>query len=282
VQNTRNTGLPFRRPNAGPLRLVVADLAGTVLDYGSCAPAGAFVRVFDRHGVRVTETQARGPMGLDKKEHLRALMRLPSVAEAWEEATGRRPAAGDVETLYVEFEPLQQAAAAGTSDLIPGVTETVGLLRERGIAVAVTTGYSQPIASVVLAEARRQGFVPDAAFCAGDVPQGRPAPWMAFRCMMELGVYPAHAAVKVGDTEIDIEAGRNAGMWTVGVTKTGNMLGLGLEAAQSLSSEELSQRLGEAERRLTGAGAHYVVESFAEMPGVVDDINRRFPRGERP
>lgn len=72
----------------------------------------------------------------------------------------------------------------------PGVTEAVEELRQRRIRVAVNTGYNREMLEIVLARAAEGGFVPDAATCAADVPKGRPAPWMVFRLMEILNVYP--------------------------------------------------------------------------------------------
>ncbi|MCS5617982.1 MAG: hypothetical protein O3C39_01615 [Planctomycetota bacterium] len=63
------------------IRLVVADLAGTTIDFGSRAPAGVFVSLFQRHGVAITDADARGPMGTAKRDHIAALAALPRTAE---------------------------------------------------------------------------------------------------------------------------------------------------------------------------------------------------------
>ena len=62
------------------LSAVVFDWAGTLVDFGSCAPMGAFVRLFAEFGVSVSIAQARGPMGLAKRDHIATLCRLPEVA----------------------------------------------------------------------------------------------------------------------------------------------------------------------------------------------------------
>ena len=67
----------------GPLKAVILDWAGTVVDYGSCAPAGVFVEVFARHAVPITMQQARAPMGSEKRAHIAAVAAMPEVAEAW-------------------------------------------------------------------------------------------------------------------------------------------------------------------------------------------------------
>ena len=62
------------------IRAVVLDWAGTTQDYGSQAPVGAFIEVFARNGVTITIAQARGPMGIYKLDHIRAIAAFPDVA----------------------------------------------------------------------------------------------------------------------------------------------------------------------------------------------------------
>src|SRR5206468_1552925 len=77
-------------PNAAlDIRLVILDWAGTTIDFGSRAPLTAFVRTFAQHGVTVTTAEARGPMGLPKRDHLRTMLQMPGVARRWREALGR-------------------------------------------------------------------------------------------------------------------------------------------------------------------------------------------------
>jgi phosphonoacetaldehyde hydrolase len=90
------------------------------------------------------------------------------------------------------------------------------------------------------------------------------------------------AFVKMGDTVPDIEEGLNAGMWTIGLTKSGNGLGLTREEADSLAPDVLAARLGAIEKSLRRAGAHYVVETIADTPPLLDEIAARLQQGERP
>jgi len=260
---------------AGPVKAVISDLAGTTVDFGSCAPAGAFVELFRRHGIEATTVDARGPMGVHKKDHIQAMLQMSHIAEQWSQVHGRAWSQDDLENLYQEFIPMQLAVLPRYGDVIPGVVETVAALRDRGIPVAVNTGYNREMLEVVLEKAREGGFVPDTASCGGDVPKGRPAPWMIFRLMEELDVFPSQAAVKVGDTIADIEAGLNAGVWTVGVVKTGNLVGLSQDEFEALPPEKAMAIVAEATQKFKDAQAHYVIDSFADLPVVIEDIERR-------
>ncbi len=264
------------------IRLVVFDWAGTAVDHGSCAPVAPFVAAFARHGVAVSPAEARGPMGLHKRDHVRELFRLPAVAARWAAAHGRDWAEDDVEAVYQAFSPLQLEVLAGHAEPIPGVPAAVAELRRRGVAVGGTTGYFRAAAERVAEAARRRGYAPDVSVCPDDVPAGRPAPWMIFRVMEATGVFPPAAVVKVGDTAPDVGEGRNAGAWSVGVTHTGSDVGCTAAEFAALPERDRADRVAAAGRRLLAAGAHALIPSAADVPALVDELNVRLRRGERP
>ncbi len=267
---------------ATEIKLVVLDWAGTTIDYGCLAPTGAFVAAFAARGVAVTTADARGPMGTHKKDHIRAMLRAAGVAAGWRAAAGRDWTEADVEDLYRDVTPRQLAAAERHSALVPGVVELARTLRAAGVKIAGTTGYFRAAADAVLAAAARQGYAPDFNICADEVPAGRPAPWMIFRCMEALGVYPPAAVVKVGDTVVDVEDGRNGGCWSVGVIDSGSEMGLSADAFAALAEDEKEARRAAIGNRFFGAGAHAVIDSLAELPALVAEFATCLGRGERP
>jgi phosphonoacetaldehyde hydrolase len=273
----------YQRSYRGPIKLVVFDWAGTTIDHGCHAPAVVFTEVFRRYGVEITVEQARAPMGLKKIDHIRAIAQMPAVAEEWERVRGHPPTEEDVVEMAEEhFYPLQLACIADYCDLIPGTLKTVAALRARGIRIGSTTGYFREALEVCVREGKKRDYAPDAAVCASDVPAGRPAPWMLYRNMEELGIYPPEAVIKVGDTKPDVTAGLNAGVWTVAVAKTGNEVGLTEAQLAALSPDEVAKKVEAASQGLAGAGAHYVVESIADLLPLVDRIEDRLRAGERP
>jgi len=136
--------------------------------------------------------------------------------------------------------------------------------------------------NVLAAEAKRRGYSPDATVCATQVPAGRPHPYMCLQNAILLQTYPVEAFVKIGDTLPDIEEGLNAGMWTIGLAKTGNELGMTEEQVAAADREVLQARLARAYQRMSQSGAHYVVDGIADVMPAMDDINRRLALGERP
>lgn len=264
------------------LRAVVLDWAGTAVDYGSLAPVAALCRVFAANGVEITTNEAREHMGVLKKDQIRSICSGARVNAVWRERHGRAPDEADVERLFTEFIPRQTEILAGYSAPIPGVCETVERWKTAGLRIGSTTGYTRELLEVVREAAARQGYSPDASVTPEEAGGGRPRPFMCYRNAMLLDVYPLSACVKIGDTPSDIAEGRNAGMWTIGITRTGNEVGLAREDLEALPAAEQRRLEDRAMGRLTDAGAHYCAASVADCDSLLADIERRVAAGERP
>lgn len=272
----------YHREYRGPIQAVILDWAGTTQDHGVYAPAIVFIDVFRQYDVEITMAEARAPMGLFKLDHIRAISKTPSVAEKWRAAHGHDCTEEDVQAMFADFQPMQVAAMTRYATLIPGTVEVVNEMKRRGYRTGSTTGFMRAAADVALAEAARQGYVPDSTVCADEVPAGRPEPWMVLRNLENLRVFPPAAAVKIGDTKIDIDEGLNAGTWTIGLSRSGNYVGLTEVEFFALAAEERRELVAKADDLLRRQGAHYVVETIADVIPCLDDIEARLASGDRP
>lgn len=252
------------------------------MDYGCYAPAVVFVDVYQRQGVPITMEEAREPMGAHKRVHIASIARIPAVAERWRAKHGRDVTEADIDRMFADFIPRQLACLADYADLIPGTLEAVAAFRARGLKIGSTSGYLVEMMDLLLREAKKRGYEPDSSVCAGQVPFGRPEPWMCLENAKNLRVFPMEAIVKVGDTLPDVLEGLHAGMWTIGLAKTGNEMGLNQQEIERLPRAEYDAKLAHAYERLRGVGAHYVVDSIADVPPILDQIDARLARGERP
>ncbi|MDE1996596.1 MAG: phosphonoacetaldehyde hydrolase, partial [Rhizobiaceae bacterium] len=179
------------------LRAVIFDWAGTTIDFGSFAPMGVFVEAFARFGINVTIAEAREPMGRPKWDHIDAMLRQPRIRDAWAQHHGQPPSGKDVDAVYEVFVPMNEDVVHKFAELVPGTVDVVNALRQRGLKIGSTTGYTRSIMERVLPLAKAQGYEVDNLVCAGDLPQGRPTPMNMYKCFLDLGVWPALAVVKV-------------------------------------------------------------------------------------
>jgi phosphonoacetaldehyde hydrolase len=266
----------------GQLRAVIFDWAGTTVDFGSRAPMGAFVEIFARFGVTIAIAEARKPMGLPKRDHIAALMADEAIAARWRKAHGAPPSEADIDAVYAQFIPLNASVVADYADLIPGLLPVVATLRDAGLKIGSTTGYTRDIMAKLTPVAAEAGYRPDNLVCAGDLAAGRPTPLMMYRCFADLGVYPPWRVVKVDDTEPGIAEAAAAGVWAVGVTLSGNGCGLTQAELAALSPDNRAAIREDVAAGLTRAGAQATIDTVADLLPALAAIAARIRAGERP
>jgi len=273
----------YQRRYAGPVQAVIFDWAGTLVDFGSFAPTRVLIDAFSEVGIDVTLAQAREPMGLAKWDHIAALGRQPAIDAQWRARFGRAMAAADVDAVYARFMPMQIAHVARFSAAIPGAAELLQTLKEGGVRSGSCSGYPRAVMAQLLPHAAAQGVAPEHAVAADDFAAGgRPGPWMALANVIALGVADVRACVKVDDTVPGIEEGLAAGMWTVGVALSGNLAGLTHDESLRLTVAQRAEVRARAAAVLHAAGAHFVVDTVADLPQVLADIDARLAQGEAP
>jgi len=221
-------------------------------------------------------------MGLAKRDHIRRLLQEPEVVAWWQELYGRPGNESDVDDLYEDFVPLHLACLLDHAKVIDGVLPVVDTLRSNGVRLAGTTGYTRTMLQELERATREQGFVLEQSLCPEDVGAGRPYPFMCYQLAVNLRVAPLSACVKVGDTFSDIQEGHNAGMWTVGVLRTGNLVGLSQQDWDALPAPEKTAVLRRAEVAIQEHRPHFVVESVADLLPALEQIASRIAKGECP
>ncbi len=253
-------------------KAAVFDWAGTMIDFGSFAPMGAFVEVFRRFGITASMADARGPMGLPKREHIRAMLAAPHLAAQWQEAHGSPPDEAAIDAVYAAFVPLNEAIVADYATLVPGALETVAFLRGRGMKIGSTTGYTRSIMERVLPVAAAQGYAPDNLVCADDLPEGRPGPLGMYQCFIDLRAYPPQSVLKVDDTAPGIMEGVAAGCVTVGLALSGNEAGLTPDELAALPEAGRAALRARVTAILKAAGADHVIDSVADLPALIERL----------
>jgi phosphonoacetaldehyde hydrolase len=264
------------------IKAVVFDWSGTLVDFGCMAPVAVFVKVFREYGVKLDLKTARRPMGLAKIDHLRTLLTYPEVTTQWLSVHGDFPAETMIMDMFRLAEELMSETVIRNAIPIAGAAGLMDFLRQKKIKTGSTTGYSENIMRALLHESSIQEVLPDCVVTASDIPQGRPKPWMCFLNAQLLDVYPLHQMIKIGDTEADMAEGTNAGMWTIGLTLSGNEAGMTPQEYENQSPELLEQMHTRLTMKLSKAGAHYTARGLWDCGRALEDINRRISMGERP
>ena len=274
----------YTRSYRGTVKALILDWSGTTADAYVLAPAVVFVDVFKKHGVEISMAEARGPMGLRKDLHIKALTEVPEIRERWKSVHGSYPGQAEVEAMFADFVPMQLDCLRQYTKLLPGVAETTQAFQRQGIKIGSSTGFTRAMVDILEADAKQQGYVPDASVAGDEVINGaRPKPFMVYKNLDLLDVSPIQSVVKVDDTVSGVGEALEAGCWGVGIARYSNYMDIdSFEHEASLAVSEMERRLGSSRETLRKAGAHYVIDTFEQLSAVVEDVDMRLARGEKP
>lgn len=253
---------------------IIFDWAGTAVDFGCFAPVQVFVKIFEDEGIDVTIEEAREPMGMLKRDHIKAMLKMERIATEWKKEKGSTHTEADIDRMYDNFEQALMKTLNQYTDPIPNVVEVVNQLKDEGYKIGSTTGYTRSMMDVVILEAKNKGYSVDHVVTAEDVGHyGRPYPYMIFENMRTLEIESVKNLVKVGDTASDMEEAINAGVTAIGVIKGSSIVGLDEEEWDALTNDEKNEYIQKAKEKFLKHGATHVIEDITELPNLINGLN---------
>lgn len=188
------------------IKLVVFDMAGTtVRDRGDVATA--FIQALTEHGVpEPATTDVNDVMGFRKIDAIRILL----------EKYGKPGSAAEqqlIDDIHSRFTELMIGFYENDENLqpLPYAEDLFKELHNKGVKVALNTGFTRPITETILQRLNwNNSPLIDMVISSDEVPEGRPEPYMIRSIMQQLGINNSSDVVKIGDTEVDVQEGRNA------------------------------------------------------------------------
>ena len=255
----------FPCPACG-LKLVVFDMAGTTVDdtiNGEPLVTIAFMETFSKHHsppIQLTPQQINPHRGKSKKEAIKQLLLQYSKPPL--SNTNSSSISSTVNTLFHQFELILNRHINSISKEQPGTTPLFKYLKEKGVLIAVGSGFSEGVvqqlvtnmgwnkhsSSASSSSSSSSSSSPSSPLISylGSVDRvggrSRPDPAMVIDAMKVLSITDPSSVLKIGDTVADIEEGKNAGVKTIGVT-TGT----------------------QSREKLEKAGANWVCDGMAEI-----------------
>jgi phosphonatase-like hydrolase len=221
------------------VKLVVFDIGGTIIeDRGEVSQA--FGAALAKNSIPATAAELKEFKGASKRHVIEHF-----VERRWGKSTENQQR---IAQAYADFRAeLEGLFGKGGGRPIPGAADTFSWLKCHGIACATTTGFYRSLADTIL---RSAGWpdVFDGNICSDDVKCGRPAPYMIFHAMETAGVTDVREVLNVGDTPLDVQAGKRAGVLGV----IGVLTGV------------------HAEDRLRREAPSHVIQSVATLPELVE------------
>lgn len=256
------------------IEAVILDWAGTTVDFGCFAPVQAFIQAFEEFGITPTVEEVRKPMGMLKRDHIKTMMNMNRIHQEWLRIHGADFTEEDIDRVYEASETGILKILKDFADPKPYVLDAIQKLRNMGIKIGSTTGYTDEMMAIVVPKAAENGYAPDCWFSPNATENyGRPYPYMIFKNLQTLKVSSVKNVMKVGDTISDIKEGLAAGVITVGVIEGSSIMALSEEQYQALSDTEKEKACNAVEKQFQEAGADYVIRNFSELPGLIEQLS---------
>lgn len=256
------------------IEAVIFDWAGTTVDYGSLAPVIAFKKAFKDAGIDLSDDDIRQDMGMAKWDHIGKILELDDVKKQWEEKYSTLPTNDDRKKIYTDFQSALIHYLKEYTELKSGVLRTFNYLKEYGIKVATTTGYTAEMMKIVQDKAAADGYDPDLVVTSEDVNgHGRPSPAMIQYIMKKFNIDDPKAVIKVGDTLVDIEEGQNAGVKTVGIVEGSSLMGLSQVEFDELDNEQQIAKRNEVKRKFEAVNSDFVIDSIFDLVQIIEYLN---------
>jgi len=257
------------------IKAVVFDWAGTTVDYGSLAPVIAFKTAFNDAGIEINDQEIRRDMGITKWDHIGKLLKMPDIFQQWEKEYNRLPDFQDRRKLYEDFQACLLDYVRDSTELKPYTLDTFNYLKDQEIRVATTTGYTPEMMKLVQNSAYELGYRPELVLTSEDVDgDGRPSAKMIQKIMTEFELCDPKELIKIGDTLVDIEEGRNAGVNTIGIVEGSSLMGLSEQEFDSLSDEEKEVIRHRVVNEFANANADIIINNLSELPEAIKFLNQ--------
>lgn len=259
------------------IKAIILDGSGTIVDPGVLAPTVAFMKVFEKMKVPISEKEAREPMGNHKKTHIRLITQNINVSERWCKIYNRFPNENDVEHMFELFKPTQLEVLDTYGKEIPGVYEVCKNLHKNNYKLGFTTGFTREMVTKIFKVNPHFEPLFTTTVAADEVTVARPAPYMIYKNLEKMGIFDSRRVIKIDDTEMGMMEGRYAGCWCVGLSKYSNLMGMTHEDVTEFKKNHNSEYLKKKrliEKKLFDAGAHYVIDDLMSFPEILQNIEK--------
>lgn len=225
-----------------PIQLAMFDMAGTTVNDkvdGHPLMVISMMRAFAKHGIELAPDLINKHRGKQKSEAIQTL--LKEVAEL-SPADAERVGDG----VYRDFLHELESNLSSISE-IDGAAELFRYLKSKNIYVGVGSGFPMQVVQAIVSQLGwlDEGLL-DYVGSAEQIGVGRPNPKMILDAMASLNITDGSKVLKIGDTVVDIQEGKNAGAWTVAVL-TGS----------------------QTEAQLMAAGPDYILSSIRELKTLI-------------
>ena len=257
------------------IKACIFDLGGTIVDRYSITSLISLKKIFENRGINVNNTLIQKDMGINKKDHIVKLLNDKYIERQWFQRYKDHPDEYDINILFNDFNDNQYEYSDKMIDILPETPGCIDYLNFNYIKTGCTTGFDKKNMEIIKNKLDHNDIYLDSYVSSTCLNKpSRPYPYMIHKNMLNLNINNPQQVIKVDDTVVGIEEGKNAGCVTVGVARWSiNMNIMNINDAYDFDLKDIQDQLKESRKVLNDSGADYVIDTLDELPRIIEDIN---------
>ena len=271
------------------IKACIFDLGGTIVDRYSLTPFIAFKGAFENKNINLCSSLIRQGGCLNKMDYINKICDNITIRAQWYNNYKREITPEDKNEIFRDFSKIQAKQTIERMKIIPQTKKCVQYLKDNNILTGVTTpfDYEQTMRVKSILEVNNVHLDNYVSSSCSDLP-GRPEPYMIHENMNKLNLDDPKRIIKIGDTFSGIQEGLNAGCLTIGVSRWSVYMAIDSYEEMmrldnvimngsnnySLNYHNQQEKIKKSGEILKGSGAHYVIDTLEELPGIIEHINR--------
>lgn len=258
------------------VRACIFDLGGTIVDKYSRTPFISLKKCFKKRNILLDDKLIFKDMGMHKLDHIKEILKDPYIRVDWKNKFGKFPEKGvDELKIFEDFNKIQKINTEDYLDIIPETRRTIEYLNNRRIKIGATTGFNKEITDLVSKKLNDNKIFIDSYVSSTCLEKpSRPAPYMVMENMNRLNINNPKSIIKVDDTQVGIEEGKNAGCVTVGVYRWSTYMKIcDVENEYKIPRDDFELKIAESKETLSKAEPDFLIRSLDELPLIIKFLN---------
>lgn len=254
----------------------IFDLGGTIVDKYSLSPFISLKHAFKCKNININNNLIYKDMGKDKKQHIINIFKDKYISRNWYQLYGNYPLPEDIENIHDNFKKIQLQNCKYI-EIIPETKNCFQFLKDNNIKTGCTTGFNLEIMNKIKTQLQENNIYLDSHVSSTCIEgQSRPEPSMIYKNMENLNIDNPTNIIKIDDTNIGIEEGKNAKCWTVGVARWSTYMNVLPSELSILNRELIESKKIESRKTLEKSKPDFIIDTLDELPNIINKLILKF------
>ena len=255
------------------IKACIFDLGGTIVDRYSLTSLLSLKKLFINRGITLNNNLLLKGVGMNNQEHILNILNDKTILNKWLKRYNDYPDEYDVKVLLNELKREQCSYSENIIDILPETRECIDYLGFNYIKTGCTAGFDKENMNVIQNKLERNDIYLDSYVSSEG---NKPNKFMIQENMKRLGISNPKEVIKIDDSTVGIEEGKNAGCITVAVARWSihmNIMRISDAYEFDETYPDIQDKLKHSRNVLRESGADYVIDTLDELPRVIESIN---------